>query len=262
MHDVCVVLAHPRSGSSLLMQTLSILGMPWVGEIFRPDLPVVANPNGYLEDKELLCDGLSTKVVARLGECDGHAMKLSLHHMVTPGREEQWQRLEDANARLLIPIRHPLEIALSRRVFLPPGKGGLVSTITFLLQYADNYRKLAHILGNEFPNLGVRACLVPYRLKNDDPSRYVDRVRTQAGLPECPIRSARAVDNIRPDLYRIRVQEQPETYREWYERTPALRVFEHLCRADGTSAWAGILADAHLTLPPVGNGLTGPPAAR
>jgi len=45
-----IVTGSPRSGTSLVMQTLDILGVPVVGEKFHEDFPIVSgNPKGYYD---------------------------------------------------------------------------------------------------------------------------------------------------------------------------------------------------------------------
>lgn len=231
MKGACVVLAHPRTGSSLLMQTLSILGMPWVGSHHREDLPVEANPKGYLEDRALLVQGLTGANLARLGALDGHALKLSLSDMVAPGRMAQWRLLEAEGARLLIPFRHPLESAASSRVFDPgmaEPRGFFLAVARSLHDYAREYRALATILTGEVPGLLPRTMLVPHGLHLDDPGGFVEAIRVHAGLPHDPARQAAAVGNIESGLYRFRAPGMPEAHRGWYERTPARQVYEIL----------------------------------
>lgn len=214
------------------MQTLAILGMPWVGSLHREDLPVDANPKGYFEDHRLLGEGITAEHIARFGPLDGCALKLSLSHMLLPDRLEQWKALESAGAKLLIPFRHPLESAASLSCFDPRMKNPrdfFFETTRFLYNYPNEYRMLAALLTRTASGLSPRTALIPYSLHIDDPQGYVEEVRTRAGIEFDPARSEQAVGNIEQALYRIRVNAMPDEHRRWCAQTPAQRVYEILC---------------------------------
>lgn len=231
MKGACVVLAHPRTGSSLLMQTLAILGMPWVGAHHREDLPVGANPKGYLEDRRLLRDGLTPENIARFGPLDGQAMKLSLSFMLLPDRLEQWKALETNGACLFVPFRHPLESAVSQGCFVSRminARDFFVEVTRFLYNYAQDYRMLAERLVRDAPGLLPRTKLLPHSLHIDDPRGFVEAVRAHAGIAVERVSMARAAVNIEDTLYRFRAAAMPDEHRSWYERLPARGVYETL----------------------------------
>lgn len=235
----CIVLAHPRTGSSLIMQTFAILGMPWIGSFEREDLGPEPNPQGYFEDRELLNYGFTPEVWARLRNCAGHAAKIAFIGMVKPERNAQWQRLAAEGATLIIPFRHPLESAYSNRIFAAHGQPFLQTT-TFLFKYHRSYVALANLLTGPFRDLAERTITVPYQLHLDNPEGFVELLRKHAGLPKSPSRQAKAIANIRPELYRYRWDELPPEALSWYERMPARDVYEALCVKRGAELWEHI----------------------
>lgn len=249
----CIVLAHPRTGSSLLMQTLAILGLPWIGRHHREDLGAEANPRGYFEDPDILAYGLTAEQVARAGSVDGCAIKIGLSNMMLPTRLGQWKALEAGGARILVPFRHPLESAVSLRCFKSKIEGSrelFLEMMTFLYNYTPEYVALANNLTRYAPGLKSRTVLIPYSLHIDDPKGFVERVRRHAGLAADPLRLAQATENIQETLYRVKLSEMPEDYRQWYEKTPAKRVYEILCNSpdpwEEIAAWgeAGVSPSA------------------
>jgi len=239
----CIVLAHPRTGSSLVMQTLAILGMPWIGDVRRDDLGEAANPRGYFEDPAVLANGLTVAEVARVGSVDGHAVKIGLANATAPGRIGQWRAWEAGGARILVPFRHPLESAVSQRSFHPrmADPRTLFEEVTaFLYRHAREHVALATILTREVPGLLARTAPVPFTRHLDDPAGFVDDVRRHAGLPADPVRQGLAAENVEAALYRVRAGELPAACRGWYDRAPARRV--HALLTDAADPWSAIAA--------------------
>lgn len=248
-----VVLAHPRTGSSLLMQTLAILGAPWVGRFHRDDLGVAANPKGYFEDADILAQGLTAEQIARTGPVDGCAVKIGLANMMRPTRLPQWQALAAGGARLLIPIRCPLESAVSLRCFNPAmeeSRQFFIETTAFLYNYTRDYVALANILTCHVRDLKASTALFPYALHVDDPAGFVRQVGRFAGLTPDAERERRAIGNIEADLYRVRLSDMPDDCREWYDKAPAKQVYRML--SDSLDPWTDIAAWA------VANGISCP----
>lgn len=238
-----IVLAHPRTGSSLLMQTLAILGMPWLGNRHRSDLGTAANPKGYFEDPDMLAHGLTAEQIARTGPVDGCAVKIGLSNMMLPTRLAQWTAWEAGDARIFVPFRHPLESAVSLRCFNPQmaeRREFFIETTRFLYNYAQDYATLAMILTRHAPGLKARTALVPYDHHLDDPQGFVVGVCRHAGLSEDTTRQEQAVENIERDLYRVKLSDMPVEYQDWYERAPARQVYEMLCGS--ADPWADITA--------------------
>jgi len=243
MKDACLILAHPRTGSSLLMQTLDILGMAWVGQRERPSLPSDANPRGYLEDPPLLARGLDPEVLVRVGSLERRAAKLALSGMLAAGRAEQWQRMNDEGARLFIPFRHPLETAQSLRIFDGPdleANQAPVRVLRFLYRYPYEYRALAHLLVHDVPELRARTRLIPHTLYFADAGVAVDRIREHAGLPVDEARRAQAIANISDALYRVRRDAAPAGYHSLYERMPVRQTYDLV--STQADPWEALLA--------------------
>jgi len=250
-----IVLAGPRTGSSLLMQTLGLLGAPIIGGKWFDGYPRSANPRGYFIDPDLRVHRFTAGNRERLGaDLFRSAYKLGLKPLTDSPARGDWDWMAGACARLLIPLRHPLESALSERALLhsahPPdpaeanGIRGLASTVRDLVRYMGMYAsahfRLAEMLTGQAASLAGRCRLVPYTLHRC-PRHYVDTVCERAGLTPAPDRVERAVGNIVPDLHRYREGALPAVYRNIYDRSPARPVFEELCRHDGSDAWPEIL---------------------
>ncbi len=79
MKKLIIVLAHPRTGSSLVMQTLKFLNVGIIGQFERNDLPQEANPKGYYEAKYILNKGLTDLVIEKLNKMNTKLLRLKLH---------------------------------------------------------------------------------------------------------------------------------------------------------------------------------------
>ena len=114
MRKTIIVLAYARTGSSLMMQTLKILGIPVIGKVERPDLPQDSNPKGYYEDRAILIQGIDSHLLKKKQvSLEGTAVKLALKKMVREERDDQWKTMERLNAGIIIPIRKPIESVIS-----------------------------------------------------------------------------------------------------------------------------------------------------
>jgi len=248
-----VVLALPRSGSSLLMQTLALLGAPVIGERWLKEYPRSANPRGYFEDIRLSVHGLTEENLERLGDRLFHsAWKRASHRLVMRPEPGEWRRLVDARATLLVSMRHPVESALSWRALNlersgatePAGRDGFVSTTRLLLRdlgaFSERQFRLAEWLTGEASGLADRSRFVPYEF-HGQPRRYVDLVCRYADLTPGSERIEQAVANVTPRLHRKRSSAVPEAWLRLYERLPARPVFELVNRPDIPHVWSRLL---------------------
>ena len=112
-----VVTGSPRSGTSLVMQTLDILGLPIVGEKFHADFPITeGNPKGYydlpfaeqVEAAETggFGDKYAGKVVKLFGESLSLVDKTVLTHIIVCKRRDS--RAQDRSCLKL--LKKELEI--------------------------------------------------------------------------------------------------------------------------------------------------------
>jgi len=182
------------------------------------------------------------------------AYKLGLKRLTDSPAREDWKWMVGARARLLVPLRHPLESALSEHALFhsahrsrPAEANGILGpalTVRYLVRYMGMYAlaffRLAEMLTGEAASLADRCRLVPYTL-HGRPQRYVETVCGRAGLTPDPDRIERAVGNIAPGLYRYREGTLPAVYRKIYDRSSARPVFEALSRHDGPRAWPELL---------------------
>lgn len=227
-----IVLAHPRTGSSLLMQTLKLLGAEVVGSLMREDLPPEANPRGYFEDKHLLSEGMTEAHIGKIeliqGEC--LAAKVALAGMLKSKRLDQWRYWQERGATILVPVRHPLETALSRTVFNPVKEADkrFIFITKFLWKYSREFSDLARILIEEVPLLLPNIYVVPYDWARHEPVNYIERVAAMAGIVPDAKKKVAALTNIDPSLYRYRLDDFDSEYRAWDKKIGASKTFEIL----------------------------------
>lgn len=233
-----IVLAHPRTGSSLLMQTLRLLGQEVVGEAERPDLPAEANPRGYFEDRELLSRGLQhVTLEAAERELRGRAVKLALSLLVLRSERaetDEWRQWAESGARLLLPIRSPTEALQSVRVFdgVSQRPRDAVTGLAEVRRRLCDFGFLARWCGEREEGVGV----VDYAMAIADPSRYVERVARLAVLTPTEAQRAEAVRNISADLHRFRRENASEAARAEMEAARLEQVYRAL-RDDAPGRW-------------------------
>lgn len=202
-----VVLTHARTGSSLLMQTLRLLGADVIGAFERPDLPQSANPKGYFEDRDLLRLGLSAPALhAQPDLLRGRAVKVALRPLVARRSQDEWASLADTDVTLLLPIRNPAESLLSRQVFL--GSDDVLERNALFHRSARNrlldFGFLAERIGTPGFAGPVPVC-IDYKEAVDDPASYVGRIATASGLCPTAAQVSAATTNIDRGLYRVRL---------------------------------------------------------
>lgn len=202
-----VVLTHPRTGSSLVMQTLRLLGVPVVGTAEHPHLPASANPRGYFEDHDMLRHGLQSPALEREPSIlSGRAVKLALHPLVRRASVDEWTTLARSAAALLLPVRTPAEWLASAETLLcadetPAGRSAFFRT------WVRNYLcDVGYVAGRVHDDsLARRPICIDYREAIADAAGYVESVAAAAGLSPTSDQVERAVANIDRGLYRTRV---------------------------------------------------------
>lgn len=227
-----VVLCHPRTGSSLLMQTLRHLGMSVIGQRWRDTLPVEANPAGYWEDTEAFRDGFSPENLARIGtSLDRSAIKLPLRTLNKPRLAYQWDWLETTRPTLFLCTRHPLEIASSRQIFRQRGTDDMQRFILitrFLRTYSNDVQRFRSLLANRSTEFAKSIKIIDYRLPHLDPAGYLDQICRHATLSPTATQQASAIHNINPELYRHRYDDLPAQFRHWSAQLPAEQRYAEL----------------------------------
>lgn len=205
-----IVLTHPRTGSSLVMQTLRLLGAEVIGDAERHDLPPTANPKGYFENRDLLWHGLHAPALAERPDLiRGRAVKLALRQLVKRRSEEEWGALAQQDVVLLLPIRAPAELLLSREVLLRR-KDGPAARSRLFHSSARNYLIDVGFLADRVcsPDFTRPAPIcIDYRQAMDDPAGYVDGIARVARLSPTPSQVAGAMANIDHSLYRFRLDD-------------------------------------------------------
>lgn len=214
LRGAIVVLTHPRTGSSLVMQTLRLLGAEVIGSLEHPRLPMSANPRGFFEEPEVLRRGLYAAAVAQQPSLlRGRAVKLALHPLVQRGSDDEWTSL--ARATLLLPIRSPAEWLVATNVLLRTGATS-AHRAAAMRAWARNFLVDVGYLAERIcsPDFaGAAPICLDYRDAVTDPGAYVETVAAAAGLSPTPSQLAQAAANIDRSLYRVRLDEVDEAQR-------------------------------------------------
>lgn len=205
-----IVLTHPRTGSSLVMQTLRLLGADVIGSAEHSHLPMSANPRGFFEDGELLRQGLQAPALARQPALlRRRCVKLALHPIVERRSDEEWTALAQSNATLLLPIRTPAEWLVSSEALLHADVTAARRSALFRAwarRYLIDVGYLAdRVCSTEFSR--AAPICIDYRLAVTNPPAYVMAVAEAAGLRPTSSQVAQAVANIDRGLYRARIDD-------------------------------------------------------
>lgn len=234
-----IVLAHPRTGSSLAMQTIAALGYPIVGKKERRNLSAEANPRGYMEEHPLLSKGLSPRYLERFIQMDPMpAFKLSLKEMVQNPRHEQWKAFEKFNASIIITFRNPLESAVSTHFleeFDLDSREAFFQITSYFKSYVSDYKKLSDILYNQFPSIMKCCRLLPFQDAHTSAQAYVKQLSALLPKTFSPRNHNKAVANIDTKLYRFRHTDIEEKYRHWCTQLGAEDIYQCLCAASQPS---------------------------
>lgn len=205
-----IVLMHPRTGSSLLMQTLRLLGATVIGSVEHPRLPASVNPRGFFEHRELFSQGLHAPVlVQQPAMVRGRAVKLALHAIVKRASSEEWTALTQSNAALLLSIRTPAEWLVSSEVLLRADASAARRSASFhngARNYLIDVGFLAASVCAEDFSRAAPIC-IDYCQAVTDPSGYVMAVAAAGGLRPTSRQVAEAVANIDRGLYRARADD-------------------------------------------------------
>jgi hypothetical protein len=206
-----VVLTQPRTGSSLVMQTLRLLGATVIGTVEHALLPLSANPKGFFEDPEILRRGLEAPVLLQQpGTLRGQAFKLALHPIVRRGSDQEWAALAHSDAALLLPIRTPAEWLVSSETTLCRADDPPARRAALIRAWARNYLVDIGYLADRVCAPGFSRAVpicIDYRQAVTDSSGYVMAVAAAARLRPTSSQVAQAVANIDLSLYRTRVGE-------------------------------------------------------
>jgi hypothetical protein len=219
MKKLIIVLTHPRTGSSLLMQTLKCLNVGIIGEFKNDNMPIEANPKGYYEDEGILRKGIAREVIEKIESKEDEvvAIKLAFYGMIKGARDEQWQYLKEKRATILIAIRPPLETAVSFMAF-NKNKNELIHfkhITSFLRNYRLHYKALSEILLSKVPGLLPSSFIVNYHMALKNPHKYVKSIIESAELTVSRYQFQNALENIDSELYRYNQNLFEENVKNW-----------------------------------------------
>ena len=232
MKKLIIVLAHQRTGSSLLMQTLRLLGVGVIGQFERKNLPQQANPKGYYEEKDILCKGITDVTIEQINHNRDEtlALKVALQNFINDNRESQWYYLKEKQATILVTIRPPLESAVSRLVF--NNKQDEVSQFrwitTFLRNYRLHYQTLSKILVSRVPELIPGTYTIDYHQALNNPQKYVQGIIDKLELTVSKSQVDNAFKNIDSTLYRFKQESFNKDFIEWNQKLGADQYYDIL----------------------------------
>lgn len=232
MKKLIIVLAHPRTGSSLLMQTLKLLNVAVIGQFERNDLPQHANPKGYFEDMHILSKGITEETIEKIEQSESEivAFKIALAVMVEDKRVSHWQYLKEKQATILVPIRPPLESAVSNLVF-NRNNNDLVHfrrITSFLRNYCLQYKSLSDILLSTVPQLLSNCFMINYHQALNNPQKYMQSIIDVVGLTVSESKFNDALKNIDSKLYRYNQSLLEEYVKNWNRIIGADRIYNIL----------------------------------
>ncbi|WP_228759589.1 MULTISPECIES: sulfotransferase [Idiomarina] len=236
MSQFIVVLAYPRTGSSLCMQTLKLLGAHVAGEAKRPDLDIDGNPKGYYEDMRVLGKGLNAQIINEYQAIKAHniAFKLSYaplhpnHKRTTP--EQQVAFLKQLSPRFILTVREPLESIMSVQRWSDSTcpKEQFIRITQKLKKYKENIETILKVLHDNHW-LNPNNCLVQnYHDAIQNPTAYVERLADFAGLAPSHEQIASARANIDPALFRYKAKTLPANVVDWDSKIGASATYERL----------------------------------
>lgn len=243
--SLIVVLTLGRSGSSLLMQSLGLLGVSVIGRKFdQHDDPSSAklhhqlNPGGYFEEPDIYYGGprseafhnhLHARSVRR-------ACKMDLRHLSDPLQVDAWLAAAPKISTVLVSFRNPSEQAKSE--FIASGQDQSHSDnrtrfmfiTSFLQDYCANYGAVPKLAHSPLSVLAGKTSLVDFA-EIASPRSYVERIVQLASLDPTQAEFDRAIANIDSDLLRIRANDLDRQERDWASDIGADEVFNQLVQS-------------------------------
>ena len=236
-----LIIFSPRTGSSLLAQTLRLLGQPILGEA-ESDCKPEANPRGYYDIPDLRNEGWTEANREEYGDqWNGKVVKVLVNPLLKDTADDQWELIHNTNPYIFITYRHPLEQVLSHQdVFLKKQKAGsrkhFIQVTRKLRNWSSNILGLVHKIRTEFPNLVERTTFVGYYEHLEQPKNFCQKLAAHMGLSPTEAQRNAALDNIDDSLYRFRYSDIDEKFKQWYHKFPAQSLYNQL-RQNPAGIW-------------------------
>lgn len=227
-----LILFTPRTGSSLLAQTIRLLGGGILGEPMT-DCPEAANPRGYYDIPDIRNQGWTEKNIAICGEAwAGKTVKIMYPSLFECA--EQWDWIRRHQPQIFVTYRHPLEQALSRREVFRAKKNTekniFILVTAFLRSWSYELNRCIDMLKAEYKDHLNRVLFIDYQSHLSDPRRFCLCVAKHLRLEPDEIKIQAAVNNIDPKLYRFRFDEVAPKYTEWFDALPASALYRTICQ--------------------------------
>lgn len=237
-----IVLTLGRSGSSLVMQTLSALGCQIVGRKFdehddpdRQRRHVRLNPLGYFEEPEIYYGGPRSEAFQRVlrSGCSAKACKMDIRHLVDEKQLPAWQASASGISGLIVSFREPSEQAYSEWLTCDASqvesaaKRKFAFISNFLVEYRSAMEAIDGSAGGAIRLFAPKLHLIDFA-EAKEPVSYVERIRSLSGLEPEPDQIAAAISNISPDLFRVKRDDLASEEHLWAEKLAARDVYRSL----------------------------------
>jgi len=237
-----IVLTLGRSGSSMLMQTMQKLGINVVGREFDVKADSLSqqahetlNPKGYFESPGIYYGGPSSsefQAILKNRRVDV-ACKMDVRHFVDEKQLPFWTDAADDISAILLSYRSPSEQARSELLADadPMQRKDSTQEFTFITRflkdYVETYGAFESLLSSRLEVLASKADYVAYSdAKN--PETYVKRICSILKLQPSPEQSLSAIENISPELFRVKNSDLSQDERNWAFQLGAEKVYSQI----------------------------------
>ncbi len=150
--------------------------------------------------------------------------------MIKDDHANQWQYLQKRRATILVPIRPPLESAVSNLVFTNTQHEIIrfMKITTFLRNYQLQLKTLSKIFLTKTPELLPNIFTVDYHTALNNPREYVQSIIDKAGLTAPKTQFDNALKNIDQALYRYDQDLFEDNVKKWHRKIGADQVYKIL----------------------------------
>ncbi len=248
-----IVFTLSRSGSSLMMQTLKILGIEVMGSQFAPGASAehnAFNPKGFYETKNVYRNGLKSQIFAEEKSFVNHALKLDFKNIVSQDNLDDWLEWDKKVKAIYVTTREPLEQANSTYLLfnhprikqVGSSSDHFIFVVRFLKSYVESFLDFAELMENQLSVYKSRVHIVDYQEAITNPACYVEKIIETLFLNPVAEQINSAIENIEADLYRFRKENLPDRQQVWLEKTHAKQVYEVLSTSPVNEVWANLLS--------------------
>lgn len=237
-----IVLTLGRSGSSMLMQSLKLLGMNVIGRDFDIKGSAISqkkheelNPKGYLEEPRIYYGGPASIEFQTLCQQNQYpsACKMDIRHFTNTNQSKYWKNLANDITSILVSYRDPSEQASSEHTAsfqqdsTIDAKEYFRFISKFLMDYKNTYGCIDETLNKRLPSLRHKVYFIDYASAKK-PQEYIAKLRSLTDIQPTQDQYHLAVSNISPKLFRVTHSSLSKEEIFWARKTGALDVYLEL----------------------------------